>query len=154
MPRKQVERRSVIRVRDCHLSRDHVAVSASVDGVPTVVAVDWTACNYGGARPWFRCPDCGTRRQNLYAGSAGRLSCRECLNLAYWSQNHGKVDRAYDRAFEIRRSLGGPGNVVEPFPPKPKWMRWRTYWRRHRECLEAEAVGLRYMAAALDRWRR
>lgn len=28
----------------------------------------------------------------------------------------------------IRRRLGGSANMLEPFPSKPKGMRWYTYW--------------------------
>jgi hypothetical protein len=30
------------------------------------VRLDWTGCNYGGQRAWFRCPDCWMRPQGGY----------------------------------------------------------------------------------------
>lgn len=53
------------------------------------VPIDWTECTFGGARPWFRCPECDTRRGKLYKHSGGdRFLCRECLDLIYESQTH------------------------------------------------------------------
>lgn len=54
------------------------------------VPIEWTECTYGGARPWFRCPECDTRRGKLYKHSGGgdRFLCRECLDLIYESQTH------------------------------------------------------------------
>lgn len=40
-------------------------------------AVDWQQCNYGGRRPWLRCPVCSRRCMVLYMGH-GRLACRIC----------------------------------------------------------------------------
>jgi hypothetical protein len=38
----------------------------------------------------------------------------------------GRVQR---QATKIYRALGGDGNWLDGPPPKPKWMRWRTYDR-------------------------
>jgi hypothetical protein len=53
-----------------------------------------TTCNYGGKRLWFQCPSCLRRCRVLYFNQMGNFpdtfQCRECLNLAYPSQNLNK----------------------------------------------------------------
>jgi hypothetical protein len=100
------------------------------------VTVEWTRCNYGGERAWFRCPamGCGRRAAILYGGSI--FACRHCHNLAYDSQNETSHSRALGKAQAIRVKLGGEpaGN----FPPKPKGMHWRTYWHWRQKADDAE----------------
>ena len=51
-----------------------------------LVRFDYTEPNYGGVRPWFRCPECGTRRQKLCLPPGGyRFACRDCHDLGYVS---------------------------------------------------------------------
>lgn len=79
----------------------------------------------GGFRWWLQCPSCGTRRAKLYLRTHFR--CRTCLGLCYGSQLETERDRVLRRFFKRRQALGGFGGVCEPFPNKPKWMRWATY---------------------------
>jgi len=51
------------------------------------------------------------------------------------------------RAQKIRRRLGGSSSLVEPFPQKPKGMRWRTY-EHFRE--QAKAAEFSYASLALE----
>src|SRR5688500_4895697 len=48
------------------------------------VAIDlrWSRCNFGGQRPWFRCPaePCGGRVAILYL-VGGIIACRRCHQL-------------------------------------------------------------------------
>ena len=46
------------------------------------VTVEWTPCNYGGGRAWFRCPASGCNRRVaiLYGGSI--FACRHCYRLS------------------------------------------------------------------------
>ena len=97
------------------------------------VAVEWTPCRYGGERPWWRCPGCGSRRAVLYLvygiARAGFL-CRACAGLSYQSQREDAEGRTLLRAFAIRERLGQKeGGVCVPFPRKPRGMHWRTYDR-------------------------
>lgn len=48
------------------------------------VHFDWTACNYGGHRPWLICMDCGRRVAVLYLRGKC-LACRHCHDLTYRS---------------------------------------------------------------------
>jgi hypothetical protein len=52
--------------------------------VDEAVAIAWTACTFGGSRPWLVCPGCG-RRYAVLHGVAGWFRCRNCHGLAYAS---------------------------------------------------------------------
>ena len=97
------------------------------------VPICWTPCRFGGERPWFVCSVsangvyCGRQVAKLYG--AGRLfACRHCYRLGYQAQRGGPLDRAYHRLARLHRRLGasydGPDGIS---PPRPKWMRQRTY---------------------------
>lgn len=105
------------------------------------VPLDRTPCHFGGDRPWFRCPGCGSRRAILYGGSHFR--CRKCYALPYASQSEPEYDRLFRRGRKIRQRLGGELGALCPFPPKPKGMHWRTYYRLRSEVLKVEGEGWR-----------
>lgn len=109
------------------------------------VPLEWTACNFGGGRPWFVCPGlhCGRRAALLYLGGRYFL-CRRCQDLSYASQRErGSSVPALHRCQRIRTKLGGSANMTEPFPEKPKGMHWRTYSRLYglHEVAYAQYVG-------------
>lgn len=109
------------------------------------VSIAWTPCNYGGQRPWFLCPvgGCGRRVAILWGGDI--FACRHCHRLAYACQNEVAHDRALRRAQTIRTKLGGSANMLEPFPPRPKGMRWSTYMRmedQHNTFYNVALVGM------------
>ncbi len=121
-------------------------------GVEEQVHLTWTQCNYGGRRPWFVCPGqaCGRRVALLY--SAGQhYRCRHCYRLAYACQREGVADRALSRTQNIRIRLGGSGSLPEPFPRRPKEMRWRTYLRLYEKATRAERQYWQAMAEWLQR---
>ena len=92
------------------------------------VFLNWTPCQYGGARPWFLCPARGCRRRVaiLYGGAV--FACRHCYRLAYESQRVRDYDRLAGRADNIRRRLGWPVGILNATPgTKPKGMHWRTF---------------------------
>jgi hypothetical protein len=71
------------------------------------VALDTTACNYGGHRYWYCCPIVGCGRRAVILYGAGRyFACRLCYRLAYESQREATHDRAARRADKIRARLG------------------------------------------------
>lgn len=97
------------------------------------VPIRWTPCRYGGERPWFVCDVaangvyCGRPVAKLYG--AGRLfACRRCYRLGYRVQRGGRMDQAHHRLARLHQKLGadydGPDGAP---PPRPKWMRKRTY---------------------------
>jgi hypothetical protein len=91
------------------------------------VRLDWTLCNLGGQRPWFRCPvwSCGRRVAILYSGPI--FTCRHCYSLAYPSQRETWDERVARRTDRIRSKLGWKPGFLNGRGPKPKWMHWRTF---------------------------
>jgi hypothetical protein len=152
----------VIDFNTAHGGRSRVATSIDVrrwlfDG-PRVgggVTLTTTACNYGGVRYWFVCPEAGcTRRVAKRYQIGGRYACRHCHRLAYRTQHENFFDRGLLKAQRIRMKLGGSANMTLPFPPKPKFMRWSTYYllaNADNGGLMRSIVGLRAWLAARRR---
>ncbi len=88
-----------------------------------------TPQHLGGTRTWLGCPGCQRRCAVLYGGQ--RFRCRICASVPYASQHEQADDRKLRRAQTIRMRLGGSSSTLDPFPAKPKGMRWTTYWRLH-----------------------
>jgi hypothetical protein len=86
-----------------------------------------TATCFGGRRRWLQCPACGRCCRLVYFGRP--FQCRLCLGLKYGSQSEKPHDRGRRRSDRIRRRLGGSPYPEDPFPPKPRYMHWRTYHR-------------------------
>lgn len=120
------------------------------------VPVEWTACNFGGERPWFVCPGgfegrvCNRRVAKLYLRSHLFL-CRHCHGLTYVSRQTGKNDQALRKCRKIRQQLGGSADMTTPFPPKPKGMHHQTYLKLLWEHDRAEQRYLASLIAFLDR---
>ena len=57
--------------------------------------------------------------------------CRTCHGLHYRSQYEPCYERAVNEADKLRARVGGSRGAFDedPFPPKPKRMRWATYNR-------------------------
>ncbi len=52
--------------------------------VKETVELEWTACNFGGERPWFICPGAGCGRRVAVLYGPGRcFLCRHCYDLTY-----------------------------------------------------------------------
>lgn len=114
------------------------------------IDLEWTACNYGGERPWFLCPACRRRVAVLY-GPGARFACRHCYSLAYASTREAPHDRLLRKAQAIRERLGGSANIYSPFPQRPKGMHHRTYERLFREYVHYERESLIEAAKWLDK---
>lgn len=95
--------------------------------VREVVPVVETATNFGGRQQWFTCLSCGGRARIIYGGT--RFRCRGCHGLRYNSQYESPLERIASRCHEIRSRLGHRGPLDDPFPPRPKGMRRKTYER-------------------------
>jgi hypothetical protein len=99
------------------------------------VPIRWTPCRFGGERPWFVC---AVHSNGLYCGrqvaklfGAGKLfACRHCYRLGYQVQRGGRMDQAHHCLRRLHRKLGADYDGPDgPPPPRPKWMRQRTYDR-------------------------
>jgi hypothetical protein len=128
------------------------------------IPIRWTSCRFGGERPWFVCDVsangvyCGRQVAKLYG--AGRLfACRHCYRLGYAVQRVGPLDQAHHHLARLHRKLSADYDGPEiPPPPKPKWMRWKTYSRVARHIEEGQerldvafAVGAQHILARLER---
>jgi hypothetical protein len=109
--------------------------AAESTSVEQRVSTTWTACHFGGHRPWFICSghsggrSCGRRVAVLYQ-TGGWFACRRCCGLAYMSQQESPIYRGLAMAQKIRKRLGGSSmDIFDMFPAKPKGMHWRTYER-------------------------
>jgi len=90
-----------------------------------------TPQRYGGLRWWFECPRTGKRSVKLFLPLGGhRFWSRAAYRLGYASQREDRMGRAQRQAIKVYKVLGGDGHWMDGPPPKPKWMRWRTYERR------------------------
>jgi hypothetical protein len=109
------------------------------ESITDTICLSKTYPNFGGERNWFICPNCHKRRGMLYGGKYFR--CRECYGACYQTQLEDAKSRAMTKIYRRRHKLGEYGGLGEPFPQKPKWMRWATYNRlwvkdvREREAL-------------------
>lgn len=83
-----------------------VGLNYSINGrdCSQTIGISRTPCNYGGSRPWFRCPIRGERVAVLYL-RAGRFACRHCQRLAYSSQSDDAVGRLWRRQQRIEAKL-------------------------------------------------
>jgi hypothetical protein len=90
------------------------------------VPISWTACHFGGGRPWFQCPYCRRRSAVIYIGDKD-IACRRCLGLAYASQQEPVRQRGLMKAQNIRDRLGGSANMMDKFPDRPKGMHEKTF---------------------------
>jgi hypothetical protein len=96
------------------------------------VPIAWTACHFGGHRPWFCCTRCGRRVAKVFLAGHPFFACRHCYGLGYESRLESVRLRGLGKARKIRMKMGGDANVLDDFPPKPKGMHRRTYARlRH-----------------------
>lgn len=92
------------------------------------IRVEWTPCNYGGHRPWFRCPSC-YRRVMVLARHGRLFRCRKCHHIPYGSQTEIRADRLIRKARKIRALAGASDDLQEPIWRKPKSMHRKTFDR-------------------------
>ena len=96
------------------------------------LSLDETPCNFGGHRPWFRCPQCGRRCALVYfAAPGGHYAGRKCLQLSYLSEAEDVTGRLWRKQSKLESRLGPDGE-------KPKGMHWRTWERIDRQIADIE----------------
>lgn len=107
----------------------------------TVIQIERSKCAFGGNRDWFMCPSegCGKRVVVLYV-VAGKIVCRACGKLTYRSQYESPYYRALNRAQTTRVILGGPPNLMLPFPTRPRGIRGSRYCTMRDRALKAESL--------------
>ncbi|WP_072389104.1 hypothetical protein [Hyphomicrobium sp. CS1BSMeth3] len=120
------------------------------------IALTYTATRFGGRRQWFSCPRCQTARRVLYFSKDG-FACRQCLDLRYESEREDGLSRHLRRHRKLRKRLGS--HIKEPFPAKPKRMRWKRYREleardRQMRAGLAAAFASSSMSRSLERIRR
>jgi hypothetical protein len=110
--------------------------------------------HFGGRQWYFICPRMNRRVSVLWMSPGARdFACRQRWGrqVAYNSQFSDRVNRAHQGKARINSrlcSIGGLDPDDWDFPPKPKWMRWRTYKRaeekfnRHQAMLDEGLVEL------------
>jgi hypothetical protein len=105
---------------------------------------------YGGRQWFFMCPVTNRRASVLWLPRGERqFASRKAWpgKVAYSSQFMTAIDRAYLGMERIKRRLISDLDPQEwDLPPKPKWMRWKTYHRlveqfeRYEAALDAGAL--------------
>jgi len=91
--------------------------------------------HFGGRQWFFLCPYQDRRAMVLWMPPGARdFACRKewGRQVAYASQFLDRDNRAHRGKAKINSrlcALGGFDPEEWDFPPKPKWMRWRTYNR-------------------------
>jgi hypothetical protein len=116
-----------------------------VDSIP----LEYSPCHFGGRRPWFICPSCRKRKTVLYC--ARYFRCATCLNLTYSSLHERKSERPLNRLLRRRWKLGGDRALSEPFPEKPKGMRWEKYFKLLEDEISSLGPALDLCHAAMSR---
>jgi hypothetical protein len=102
--------------------------------------------HYGGRQWYFVCPYTGRRAIVLWMPPGARsFACRQrwARQVAYSSQFLGPDVRAHRGQAKIKSRLCSIGHFDPDewdLPPKPKWMRWRTYHRAVEKFDRYEAV--------------
>lgn len=106
--------------------------------IKQLVLIEFVNCNYGGQRPYFRCPgavagrSCNRRVGKLYADGRYFL-CRHCYDITHTCQTEPRHERLLRRANKIRVALGGEPGAAHWIAFKPKGMWQRTYQRKRFE---------------------
>jgi hypothetical protein len=108
--------------------------------------------HFGGRQWYFICPCMNRRASVLWKPPGARyFACRQewGRRVAYASQFETPDNRAHRGKAKIRARLADEFDQQEwDLPPKPKWMRWRTYIRAVEKFNRYEAI-LDYGTAAL-----
>lgn len=125
-----------------------VTLTYSIDGRARRQSIVLTRshCNFGGDRPWFRCPICGERVAVLYL-KAGRFACGHCQRIAYSSQSNDVFARSWRRQAKAEARLG-------PDWRRPKGMHGITHERLLSfifDCEERRDSALSVMVAGMLR---
>jgi hypothetical protein len=120
--------------------RDAERDRAKWQGTIQTIKLAFDVPHFGGVRHFWQCPLCRGGARKLYDAGDGRFACKRCLRLAHRSQRLKTWRRALARAGKLRRYCDGGGAAVDPFPEKPRRMRWCVYQALREEALRLEAL--------------
>lgn len=129
-----------------------------VDGATQTVGLTSQPRRLGGRQWYFTCPKTGRRVSVLWMPpGAHRFASRHAWGrrvVAYASQFETRHGRALAAAQRIRARLGGafyaPLDGLDP--PKPKWMRKRTYQRMLERSWRYEDIADQRLFVLAARW--
>lgn len=113
------------------------------DDVRQVITLAWTACHYGGQRPWLVCPGC-QRRVAVLCGAGKWFRCRHCYRLPYASQGEAVYDRLLRKRDKLRARVGTRHT-------KPQGMHWQTWIRLRQQLMTVEMACDLALEAACER---
>jgi hypothetical protein len=126
-------------------------LQAEYKGLP----LTWSDCNYGGFRPWFRCPKCDRRIGVLYEVYRNTLHCRHCANAVHHSTRESAAERWHRKLRKFQEQTGHDVELSVPMDwsryPKPWAMRRTTYRRLILDVQLAELQYWGHVAGQLSR---
>ena len=120
--------------------------SAKASGLDQRIVLVARPRHFGGRQWFFTCPYMQRCAMVLWLPpGAHSFACRQRWprQVAYGSQFLGREDRAHQGQAKIKSRLCSIGHFDPDdwdLPPKPKWMRWRTYNRAVEKFDRYEAV--------------
>ena len=121
-----------------HEAFQHLSTPVRADHYTVeLIAIPWQC----GGRRWFMlCPRLGRRVLKLYLpNGAQRFASRQAMGLAYRVQRLDSMQKGHARIARAFAKLGASySGLDEPTPPKPKWMRHKTYDRLVADIEDAE----------------
>ena len=91
------------------------------------IQLDVSDAGRGRERLWFWCPGCGRRASILYFAKYFR--CPTCHRIRDSSRTVTPSEPPMERIRRNRVKLGGSSSLVDPFPPRPRYMRLGKYLR-------------------------
>jgi hypothetical protein len=101
-------------------------------------------CHFGGRQWYFMCPTMNRRASVVWKPpGATRFCSRQTWGrrVAYTSQFLDRDNRAHRGKAKIKSRLIADVDPNEwEFPPKPRWMRWSTYFRYEQKFDAYEAI--------------
>jgi len=127
-----------------HLCNDWLRLNYSVtlegerQQISETFPFTFTEQPFGGQRRWLVCLSCRSRCRVLYGGAYFR--CRQCHGAVYESQYDPFPQLPWSRCNQVRNRLGSHSGLGYDFPPRPKGMHWKTYYRLHKADWEAETA--------------
>lgn len=138
-----------------HISRQADGYAMTINGVTRRIRTTTTQAGYG-VRQWYVCPHCTKRVAKLYIGRKD-LVCRLLLEKKNKSQSAARLDRMRMKIHQQRYAIWGNNdltnnlfNDIRMFP-KPKGMRWATFYRKRAELSAMEMAYWKEFSPVVDR---